>query len=296
MRKETRINDADTYYPFVSIALTTFNGKAFLKEQIDSIINQTYKNFELVISDDDSDEETLKILNYYVKIDKRVKLFKSPLARGFINNSQYAIKMCSGDIIFLCDQDDIWYLDKIQLHVDAYADDSIDWAYNKLVLTDENNNKLGYFEDVIPNYYSKKRMGLLSYTWGNCIGGALTSYRSEIIKAAMPVGFFALAHDSWIQLHIFPKKSFFIDKVLQTYRQHSGNIFGFNEVQSNGNNSEKRKKAIVQNINFLKYLPRNKHLQPWKRLFFLFIYYIKLIRYKIINILISLNLGVKNGR
>ena len=60
------MNQQDNYNPFVSIAMTTFNSEKYMRQQVDSLLNQTYKNFELVVSDDLSKDETVKILDEYV--------------------------------------------------------------------------------------------------------------------------------------------------------------------------------------------------------------------------------------
>lgn len=266
------------YKPLVSIALTTYNGKEFLRKQLDSLLNQTYQHFEIVISDDGSDSETISILNEYSNKDKRVRWSKSPFQRGFVKNTENAISLCKGEIIFLCDQDDIWYEDRVMLHVEAYKDPSVLWVYNKLVLVDEDEKEIGFLEDTLKDYYTKERMKLLYYTWGSCIGGAMTSYRASILHKVMPIGKHAPAHDSWIQLAIFPSKSFFIDKVLQVYRQHGGNEVGWGQEFSKEEFKKREKLAISGNLQFLKYLPKNRHLQLWKRIYFYFVYRVKQIR------------------
>ncbi|MFH1188278.1 MAG: glycosyltransferase [bacterium] len=266
------------YNPFVSIALTTYNGKEFLRKQLDSLLSQTYRNLEIVISDDGSDNETIAILNEYVARDKRVRWSRSPLPRGFIKNTENAISLCKGEIIFLCDQDDIWYENRVSLHVAAYKDPRVFWVYNKLVLVDEHDKKIGFLEDTINDYYKKERMKLLYYTWGSCIGGAMTSYRASILHKAMPIGRYCPAHDSWIQLAIFPLKPFFIDEVLQVYRQHNSNEVGWGKKQTMKELKRKKQEAISDNMRYLKYLPENKNLQLWKRIFFNIVYVAKRIR------------------
>lgn len=277
------------YNPLVSIALTTYNGGQLIVEQIDSLLDQSYSNFEIVISDDGSDEGTVTILEEYARSDPRIKWFKSPLERGYMNNTQNAISLCKGEIIFLCDQDDTWHKEKVALHVEAYKDLSVFWVYNRLVLTDKDNKKeLGYLEDFLPDYYSPKRMKLLYLTWGSCIGGAMTSYRASILHKSMPIGKYAHGHDSWIQLAIFPKKGFFIDTVLQTYRQHGKNEVGWGKKMTAEELIANEKKAISRNMLFLRSLPANKNLTLWKRSLFLFVYYAKKMRAYFLN-----NLGTK---
>ena len=100
MSSENLVTDARIFNPLVSIALTTYNGGKLIREQIDSLLAQTYTNFEIVISDDGSNEETIQILNEYAQTDPRVRWSRSPLGRGYVNNTQNAISLCKGEIIF----------------------------------------------------------------------------------------------------------------------------------------------------------------------------------------------------
>ncbi len=267
----------ELYNPFVSIALTTFNGRELIKEQVDSLLNQTYQNFEIVISDDGSDQETIDILNAYVKKDKRITWSRSLLERGYRKNTENAIGLCMGEIIFLCDQDDTWYPSKLEKHVEAYRDPKVMWVFNKLVITDSKNIQTGYIEDKLPDYYRNKTM--LENIWGSCIGGAMTSYRSVLLKKAVPVPLYSPAHDSWIQFAIYPAKSYFIDEILQTYRQHENNQVGM-EVKSDLEYLKKNEQqAIADNYQRLKLYSKEKHLATWKRLFVLIVYVSKRCRY-----------------
>ena len=101
----------------ISIAMTTYNGERYIIEQLESIKKQTLKADEVVIFDDASTDRTAKVVSEY--IDKNnltcwnFCVNKSNL--GYKENFFQAIKSTTGDIIFLCDQDDIWHLDKIKI-------------------------------------------------------------------------------------------------------------------------------------------------------------------------------------
>lgn len=265
-----------TYKPLVSVALTTFNGKDFLKQQLDSILEQTYKNFEVVISDDGSDKDTIDILNDYINKDPRIRWSKNPLSRGFVTNSQNAISLCRGEIIVLCDQDDVWYPDKLEEHVKVYRDPNIGWAFNRFVITDDNNKEKGFIEDDLPDYFRHKTM--LENTWGSCIGAAQTSYRAELIRSTIPFPTYVPAHDSWIQLAIYPAKPAFIPKILNTYRQHDGQQVGMVGLTDIEAIRKKETEAIANNRVYLWKLSFNTQLPVWKRLYFLNIYIAKQLR------------------
>lgn len=266
------------YNPFVSIALITSKSEKFIHEQMDSLLNQTYKNFEVVVSHDECGDSTVNIINDYASKDSRVRWMNNPRKKGFIDNIQNAIAMCKGEIIFLCDHDDVWYETKVEEHVACYQDKKVAWVYNKPVLINEHNEKIGYLEDTVSDYFSRERMSYMNYVWGSCIGGAHTSYRAKLVHEAMPVPLLAPAHDTWIQLCIYPKKAIFIDKVLQEYRQHSNQETGWGHILTEEETKNKEKISIENNLKFLRYLPTDKSLTLWKRCFYFCAYIGKVLR------------------
>lgn len=274
------MNSSKTYEPFVSIAMTTYNSGPYLREMVDSLLNQTYKNFELVVSDDASKDDTVAMLNDYAARDKRVKWSPNPSPAGCAMNFERAVSLCKGEIIFLCDSDDVWHPEKLALHVEAYKDTKVGWVYNKSVLTDINNKEIGYIEQTIPDYYTRKR-SMLENAWGSCIGGAHASFRASLIKKLVPWGKEAGPHDPYIQLAIWPAKGVFIDKVLQDYRQHSKNDTGWSVTKITLSPEEFKKRedlSISNNLRLIKKLPTRPGIALWKRVFFLFVYIAKVIR------------------
>ena len=75
----------------VDVLLATYNGEKYLKEQIDSILNQTYQNINLIISDDNSNDSTRKILEEYKKIDNRIKIYLQDKNLGYIKNFEFLL-------------------------------------------------------------------------------------------------------------------------------------------------------------------------------------------------------------
>jgi glycosyltransferase involved in cell wall biosynthesis len=98
----------------ISVVMCTYNGGNYLKEQIDSIIRQTYPIYELIIQDDCSSDETLSILMDYEKKYPFIRVFKNEKQKGINANFFSAMRRATGDYIALSDQDDIWRIDKIE--------------------------------------------------------------------------------------------------------------------------------------------------------------------------------------
>lgn len=84
-------------WPLISIAMATYNGEKYIKQQIDSIINQSYKNIELVICDDCSSDDTLTILNDYENKCNFIHVYENSEKLGFVKNFEKAISLCSGE-------------------------------------------------------------------------------------------------------------------------------------------------------------------------------------------------------
>jgi len=99
----------------ISVAMCTFNGAKFLKEQIDSILNQTLKVDEIIICDDGSADDTLSIVTSYHNLYPNLfKFFKNENNLRSNKNFEKAITICDGDFIFLADQDDVWNESKVE--------------------------------------------------------------------------------------------------------------------------------------------------------------------------------------
>ena len=95
----------------ISVCMATYNGETYIKEQIESIINQLSSSDELIISDDKSTDNTLKIINEFK--DPRIKIYIHEKDHGFVKNFENALEKAKGDFIFLSDQDDIWLPNKV---------------------------------------------------------------------------------------------------------------------------------------------------------------------------------------
>ena len=103
----------------ISVALCTYNGEKFLKKQIDSILSQTIKVDEIVVCDDRSQDGTHDILNgYQSQYPDVFRVFINDENLRSVKNFEKAISKCTGDLIFLSDQDDIWIPEKVEIFID----------------------------------------------------------------------------------------------------------------------------------------------------------------------------------
>ena len=131
----------------VSILLACYNGKKFLREQLDSILNQDFQNFILYISDDGSSDGTGKIISEYSAKDKRIKVFpKHEPNKSACKHFLYMLENVESDLYLFSDQDDVWTKDHISTLVEKYVSLSENekklpiLIHSDLYVTDKNLN------------------------------------------------------------------------------------------------------------------------------------------------------------
>ena len=106
----------NTNQPLVSIVICTFNGERYLSNTIDSVLTQTYKNIEIIIVDDGSVDNTYSILQHYMSLDDRIRVFSRTNA-GLAASRNFAFSQSLGDWIAIIDQDDLCYPDRIMTQI-----------------------------------------------------------------------------------------------------------------------------------------------------------------------------------
>lgn len=128
----------------VSVIMPTYNTGSILTESIDSILNQTYKNLELIITDDKSDDETtLSILRSYILKDDRVKVFFLDENKGTGYARNNSIKNAQGQYIAFCDSDDKWFPDKLERQVYFLKQKGCCLTYSSYIICDQQNKEKG---------------------------------------------------------------------------------------------------------------------------------------------------------
>ena len=109
----------------ISVAMATFNGQDYIKDQLNSIISQDKKVDEIIIVDDCSSDDTVKISNEILKNSKiDYKVIINSENKGVFYTFYQAIKYCTGELVFLSDQDDVWKKNKVKKILQRFKDDS----------------------------------------------------------------------------------------------------------------------------------------------------------------------------
>ena len=180
----------------VSIAMATYNGSKFLNQQLDSIINLTYKCTELIIVDDCSSDNTIEIINSYIDKYHWIKLYQNVINIGAVKSFEKAINLCSGDYIALSDQDDVWFPNKLQTLLDNIEENLL--IHSDAVLVDEHMNIVAnsYFSTI----KNKKLSGFTDYLLMNNVTGCTMLFSRKLFELAMPIpeGFYI--HDHYLAI------------------------------------------------------------------------------------------------
>ncbi|HED37857.1 MAG TPA: glycosyltransferase family 2 protein [Ignavibacteria bacterium] len=205
--------------------MATYNGEKYIAQQLDSILNQLSGNDEVIISDDSSVDNTVKIIKQFG--DKRVKLFENNKFRSPVYNFENALINATGDFIFLSDQDDIWVKNKV--HKMTMLLDRYNVVVSDCVIVNENN-------EIIHDSFFKLRnskAGLLKNIYKNSYLGCCMAFDRKILKDALPFPNKLHMHDMWIGAvaELFGK-TFFCEEKLLKYRRHRSTVSRTTEKSS----------------------------------------------------------------
>lgn len=219
----------------ISVAMCTYNGADFLPAQLESILAQSRKPDEIVVCDDGSTDETRAILQKFEKQSPDVILLRfNKKTLGSIRNFEQAIGMCSGDIIVLSDQDDVWRGDKLKLIEQEFNTQSTALVFSDAELVDENLKPLNrrMWNEIGFNAHQKRLLrsgrALEVLITGWTVTGATMAFRSRFTNICLPVpDRIAMIHDGWIALTIAAVGNVVaIDEPLIQYRQHDRQQIG----------------------------------------------------------------------
>ena len=213
----------------ISIAMATYNGEKYLREQIDSILNQTIQDFELIVCDDCSTDTTWNILLDYQVQDKRIKCYRNEENLGFKKNFEKAIKLCTGEYIALSDQDDIWLPDHLEKLVNIIGVTDIACGNSELIdKTGKSSNKLLSDASDLCSLYSDEEMTYRLLCFTNPFQGAsMLIKRNFLFEKALPMPEGVLYHDAWFAACACLSNGIhYTFDVVTLYRQHEKNASG----------------------------------------------------------------------
>lgn len=219
----------------VDVLMATYNGEKYLKEQIDSILNQTYQNIHLIISDDCSTDSTREILKTYEENEK-ITVFYQENNLGYVKNFEFLLKQVENNLYMLSDQDDFWLPEKIEKSVEKLQNENLDLLFGDLEVVDENLNKIydSFVKFMKLDRKIKREINtpMLNYLYC-CVTGCTVLSKKEFLDKILPIPTVSkyLIHDHWIGLvvSLHGKVGFMEEKYIK-YRQHGNNQVGTDKV------------------------------------------------------------------
>ena len=234
--------------PLISIVMATYNGEKYLREQVDSLLAQSYPSLEFVFVDDASSDSSLEILRHYASQDERIHLVANPINQGLLATFETGIRAAKGEMIALSDQDDVWMPEKISLLASAIGSHSL--IYADSALTNAAGTVTGKFSDR--NHLCHYPTAL-HYVFGTKAMGHAMLFKREIIDIALPFPDY-VGHDYILGFAGAALNGVaYLPATLVNYRQHSTNTMGadLSKGKKNYNTRTERNVRIVKRLELI---------------------------------------------
>ena len=228
------VNAARTSNPVISVAMTTRSGEAFLAEQLQSLAKQSRLPDELVVCDDDSTDGTVGVIESFARAAPfPVKLFVNKPALGVHQNFARALELASGELVFLCDQDDVWHAGKLARFEAAFSDARVGLVFGDARVVEQNLSPRGYTVwDTL--HFGRALQERVQNGCGfevllrHCfVAGALLAVRSSLRPMILPIPDQLWAYDAWIAIVAAAiSKTAIVTEPVNDYRQHGNQQLG----------------------------------------------------------------------
>ncbi|WP_019568903.1 glycosyltransferase family 2 protein [Thioalkalivibrio sp. ALMg13-2] len=205
----------------VSIALAAYNGERYIEEQLQSFLKQTRWPDEVVIADDASSDRTMEIVRRFQESAPFVvKVLPGRGRQGFVANFNRAIAATTGDLVFLSDQDDVWFTNKIEKMESAAHGEEPAWLF--MCDAAVANHDLSHIGPSKLEQFRGAGLSLDRFAIGCCC-----AIRRELLDWAMPIPVNFRSHDIWfVRMADGLQRKHIVHEVLQYYRRHADNTSG----------------------------------------------------------------------
>jgi len=200
--------------------MATYNGAIYIERQLRSILCQLAQADEVILVDDHSSDATLDVVKMIG--DKRIKIYRNDSREGVLRTFERAIGLASGDIIFLSDQDDVWYPEKVKKFIQTFD------ARPDVTLVLSDAKIINDADEVVAESFFEGRGGFSPGIWHNIAKnkylGCTMAFRRSMADKFLPFPKDIPMHDMWIGcINAFYGIPCFLDMPLMSYRRHQHN-------------------------------------------------------------------------
>jgi rhamnosyltransferase len=212
----------------VSIVLTNFNKEKFILEQLNSIVSQTYRNWELIIADDCSTDGSKEIIRKFIENnqDKKIIFLENEENLGVAKNFERGLGSAIGEYVAVCDSDDVWFQDKLEKELQFLKKGNYGMVYSDLMVADEKLKVIrkSFMRKGLSFFCHQKDESFYELINDNHIPGPTILFRAEFKNKIIPFSKHAI-QDHWIAIifSIFSTIGY-LNSPTALYRQHSGNM------------------------------------------------------------------------
>jgi glycosyltransferase involved in cell wall biosynthesis len=245
--------------PLVSVAMCTYNGEAYLKDQLETIVKQTYPNLEVVIVDDGSADNTVQIIQEMQANDSRIHFFQNEKNLGYNKNFEKAFSLCRGDFIAIADQDDIWEPNKIEYMMRAWPEGSL-FIYS---LSGNFSNNDFANRKPAPNVVYTNIDDVHKLVFNSPVHGHACMFKKELLLLCIPFPN-DIYYDWWMSMHA--ASTGFIGCIPQTltwHREHNSNSSRL--IMSVKNKMQRDEELRMQSIHFIESFCNRNLLKPQQK-------------------------------
>jgi len=246
----------------ISVVLCTYNGAKYIEKQIQSILNQTYKNIELLICDDLSTDNTFDIVKEFAERHSNIRCYRNSKNIGFNRNFERAIQLASGEYIAISDQDDIWNPLKL---TKLFANIGKNW----LIFSNSSfiNNQDILTGGQLLNSFDLNDRTYKTILLANFVTGHTTLFKRTFLQYCLP--FPPIKYYDWWMgfIALYHSKITFLNESLTYYRVHSQSVIQSQVINIIKDKEYKSKIEFDTVCNQLRYFQKYPNLRTKDRVF-----------------------------
>jgi len=197
--------------PLVSVIIPAYNAERFIAKTLESVICQTYSNWEALVLDDGSRDDTIGIVNRFVEQDSRIRLYQNPQNMGVAATRNRGIELSSGEFVAFLDSDDVWHADKLEKQLQRAETAQADIVYCSYALVQEKDGSRRDY--IVPEETDYEKM-----LYENVLGCSTVMLKRKLVEQQkFDVNFYHEDYALWLKLLRNGAKAAGISQVLVDY-------------------------------------------------------------------------------